>query len=311
MAGVLDTLLEGFATPPPEPPRQGNMKPGDKVRVKPTRFTPAEQETHGRIQRFEPDGVHAVIAPDGGVPHVLAKISQLSFDTAQRRAKAAAQQPKPDPNALPGTPGQPPGLSGKAGPPNAAGKPGAKFVRVAVAEGELLGTLLEAFAAAPAPETPAQSQAIAGKQVSAAISANSHWDASKHPRATGGKFGYTTGGKRATRSTAAITRTVGPGSNGAMVRSIQRQLGVKVDGVYGPQTRAAIQRYQRQHGLVVDGVVGRQTLAALKGHSNPASVKPGPISAKAATVNVHPTKRTKRAPALGSVGTNFGGGVVA
>jgi cell wall-associated NlpC family hydrolase len=44
---------------------------------------------------------------------------------------------------------------------------------------------------------------------------------------------------------------------------VQAKLGVAVDGVYGPITRAAVIAFQRTHGLEVDGVVGPQTLGAL------------------------------------------------
>jgi hypothetical protein len=47
------------------------------------------------------------------------------------------------------------------------------------------------------------------------------------------------------------------------VRALQKKLGVAADGVYGPQTRAAVRRFQRSHGLDVDGIAGPQTLAAL------------------------------------------------
>jgi Transglycosylase-like domain/Putative peptidoglycan binding domain len=47
------------------------------------------------------------------------------------------------------------------------------------------------------------------------------------------------------------------------VRALQKKLGVKADGVYGPRTRAAVKRFQRANGLDVDGVAGPQTLAAL------------------------------------------------
>lgn len=165
----------------------------------------------------------------------------------------------------------------------------------------VLGSLLEGFAAAPpAPkETPAQSQARGARQVAAAQkSLAAGWNASKHPRAAGGKFGYTTGGKRATRSSGASSRTLGVGAKGALVKSIQRQLHIPADGVYGPQTRAAVTRYQQQHGLQVDGVVGAQTVAALRGNPNARSVKPGPIASRAA--RVHPATRTTRSTRGGS-----------
>ncbi|MGZ6695890.1 MAG: peptidoglycan-binding protein [Solirubrobacteraceae bacterium] len=47
------------------------------------------------------------------------------------------------------------------------------------------------------------------------------------------------------------------------LRAVQQKLGLTVDGVNGPRTRAAVRRFQRRNGLAVDGVVGPQTLAAL------------------------------------------------
>jgi hypothetical protein len=55
------------------------------------------------------------------------------------------------------------------------------------------------------------------------------------------------------------------------VRTLQKKLGVKADGVYGPKTRAAVKRFQRANGLDVDGVAGPQTLAALGLDESPAS----------------------------------------
>jgi peptidoglycan hydrolase-like protein with peptidoglycan-binding domain len=54
------------------------------------------------------------------------------------------------------------------------------------------------------------------------------------------------------------------GSVGARVAHIQRILGVKHDGMFGPRTRHAVVRFQHQHHLVVDGVVGPKTRAALR-----------------------------------------------
>ncbi len=60
------------------------------------------------------------------------------------------------------------------------------------------------------------------------------------------------------------------GSRGASVRTIQRQLNriaqnypaigtVTVDGIFGPNTEAAVRRFQNIFGLAADGVVGRAT----------------------------------------------------
>ena len=52
-------------------------------------------------------------------------------------------------------------------------------------------------------------------------------------------------------------------SAGSSVSAVQSALGIPADGVYGPQTRAAVRRYQRAHGLAVDGIAGPITLASL------------------------------------------------
>lgn len=53
------------------------------------------------------------------------------------------------------------------------------------------------------------------------------------------------------------------------IRDIQRALAAKgyvvgaIDGVWGPQTRAALARFQRDQGITVDGIVGPQSLGRL------------------------------------------------
>ena len=40
--------------------------------------------------------------------------------------------------------------------------------------------------------------------------------------------------------------------------------GLEVDGIFGPQTLAAVKGFQDKNGLEVDGIVGKLTKAALK-----------------------------------------------
>lgn len=60
-------------------------------------------------------------------------------------------------------------------------------------------------------------------------------------------------------------RLLSLGSAGADVAHVQARLqNVKVDGDYGPKTRAAVILFQRHHaGLTVDGVVGPRTAAMI------------------------------------------------
>jgi len=63
--------------------------------------------------------------------------------------------------------------------------------------------------------------------------------------------------------------TIGPGATGEPVRRAQRalrrtpDLGLEVDGIFGPKTEAAVKNFQRDRGLTVDGIVGPHTWAAL------------------------------------------------
>src|SRR5256885_11389347 len=53
------------------------------------------------------------------------------------------------------------------------------------------------------------------------------------------------------------------GSQGSTIVAVQRALRITADGVYGSATRRAVVEFQREHGLIVDGIVGPQTLGAL------------------------------------------------
>lgn len=71
-------------------------------------------------------------------------------------------------------------------------------------------------------------------------------------------------GAKADASYAAPPPTLRKGSRSDDVRTLQRLLGVAVDGVFGPKTEAAVKAVQADAGLVVDGIVGPQTWGALK-----------------------------------------------
>jgi peptidoglycan hydrolase-like protein with peptidoglycan-binding domain len=58
------------------------------------------------------------------------------------------------------------------------------------------------------------------------------------------------------------------GSEGRQVQLLQQALGsIKVDGIFGPETEAAVRSFQASKGLAVDGVVGALTSAALHSES--------------------------------------------
>lgn len=86
--------------------------------------------------------------------------------------------------------------------------------------------------------------------------------------------------------------TVRQGDRGAAVTKLQELLTAAsyevgaVDGIFGGKTREAVRAFQRDMGLKVDGIVGRKTWAAINNMSTDAKstqnessepVKPEPI----------------------------------
>jgi cell wall-associated NlpC family hydrolase len=87
-----------------------------------------------------------------------------------------------------------------------------------------------------------------------------------------------------TTATAAQTDTfLRKGDRGPAVAAIQRALGISADGIFGPQTKAAVKAFQARNGLEVDGIVGPMTRGALGGGSSGSS-SGGPKPSRSVTI---------------------------
>jgi peptidoglycan hydrolase-like protein with peptidoglycan-binding domain len=53
------------------------------------------------------------------------------------------------------------------------------------------------------------------------------------------------------------------GSQGEMVKQIQKALNLYPDGYFGPLTEERVRQWQNENGLRADGIVGPATLAKL------------------------------------------------
>lgn len=58
--------------------------------------------------------------------------------------------------------------------------------------------------------------------------------------------------------------TLRRGSTGEEVKHLQRMLGARADGIFGPNTEEGVEDFQERHGLQADGIVGPKTWASLK-----------------------------------------------
>src|SRR5271154_3631639 len=72
------------------------------------------------------------------------------------------------------------------------------------------------------------------------------------------------------------TISLSAGSEGRQVELLQRALGgIKVDGVFGPETEAAVRAFQTSRNLTPDGVVGPLTSASLRSDASAREVTTG------------------------------------
>jgi hypothetical protein len=78
--------------------------------------------------------------------------------------------------------------------------------------------------------------------------------------------------------------TLRRGARGDLVRQIQDDLRISVDGIFGPGTEAVLRQFQRDHDLVPDGIVGPRTWASLEvASSADAAEVEAPAAARAAS----------------------------
>ena len=53
------------------------------------------------------------------------------------------------------------------------------------------------------------------------------------------------------------------GSRGQMVKELQKKIGVRSDGIFGPQTDLKLREWQKANGLTADGIAGPATLGKM------------------------------------------------
>lgn len=126
--------------------------------------------------------------------------------------------------------------------------------------------------------TPETRICVKGGQLGWAYDANAAFDANRNGDITVGELTAAiqrnARGPRWAEMVARITEAMGGESKAPAVSEIASQdlttvagvqsaLGIKVDGIAGPKTRAAIAEFQKESGLVVDGIVGPKTREAL------------------------------------------------
>src|SRR3954451_8545769 len=105
------------------------------------------------------------------------------------------------------------------------------------------------------------------KQASAAVSAAMVMTQTAPAFAAAAGAGGSGSGSQGAQSSPA-NRAIAPGapgellrfgSNGPDVARVQSALSIQTDGIFGPQTDAAVRAFQQRAGLAVDGIVGGAT----------------------------------------------------
>jgi peptidoglycan hydrolase-like protein with peptidoglycan-binding domain len=86
------------------------------------------------------------------------------------------------------------------------------------------------------------------------------------PQTRGRLFGNSSPIRTPAAGTSPLVRR---GSHGTEVMGIQRTLGIKADGIFGPKTDRAVRDFQRRNNIRVDGIVGPQTRGRLFGGASP------------------------------------------
>jgi hypothetical protein len=92
-------------------------------------------------------------------------------------------------------------------------------------------------------------------------------------------------GQQATSGSSLITQ----GAQGSEVTAVQRALGISTSGSFDAPTKVAVESFQRRNGLMVDGIVGPQTKAALGLAPAPASASTSSTGSPAAASGSAPS----------------------
>src|SRR5262249_39879290 len=117
-----------------------------------------------------------------------------------------------------------------------------------------------------------------------------------------------TGGGESSASSSTSTSTPSTTSLGSSeVRAIQQRLGITADGIFGPQTKAAVASFQSAHGLPTSYGIGPKTLSALgvSGSTTADPAAPSGISTTSTTSSASGAGAQAVQAALSKVGASY------